>query len=297
MGRWGGWFAISLGLAVAGGCGHGVVFGDLEASGVRVASFNLRMNTVKDGLDAWPLRKDAAVGVMREFDVVGVQEALPGMLAEIDAALSGWQRVGSGREDDGGGEACSIYYRDGRLECLASDTFWLSETPEVPGSMGWDAACPRVATWARLREREGGARFVVVNVHLDHKGQEARVMSARLLLDRIGDLAAGDPLLLIGDFNVTETNEVYRVLTEGGLADARLQEGVVVDGPAATWNGFGRDPLDRRIDYVFERFDGTGAQLLEFATLDGSIGDVLGNDNARYPSDHFPVSALVRLPQ
>ncbi|MFT5734614.1 MAG: endonuclease/exonuclease/phosphatase family metal-dependent hydrolase [Planctomycetota bacterium] len=280
---------------IALGCrGSGLEERGLGGSLVEVGSFNLRMDTVRDGLDAWPFRREAALEVLRRMDVVGVQEALPGMLREVDAGLPGYLRVGEGREVDGGGEACCVYFRSERFECMGSGTFWLSETPEVAGSMGWDAACPRVATWARLREKEGGARLVVMNVHLDHKGQKARVEGARLVLSRIPDVAGDDPLVLVGDFNITEENEVYRVLTEQGqLVDARVGALADPSGPAATWNGFGRDPLDRRIDFVFGRLGATGARFLSFSTIDASVGDLLGTDSERYPSDHFPVQAGV----
>ncbi|MEM6286339.1 MAG: endonuclease/exonuclease/phosphatase family protein [Bacteroidota bacterium] len=258
---------------------------------LRVQSFNLRLNLESDGDDAWPFRREAAVAILAEADVVGVQEALPDMLADIDAALPAYARLGVGRQADGGGEFSAIYYRTARLAPLADGTFWLSETPAVPGSQSWDAALPRIATWARVRDRATGDTLLVVNTHFDHVGAEARRQSARLILDRLDRLAQGHPVVLLGDFNVTDDSDVYRLLADR-LGDARLVSEATPTGVPATWNGFGRDPLERRIDFVFVRGP---LRVLSFATRDETIGQVLGTDSARYPSDHFPVEAVVRL--
>ena len=259
---------------------------------LRVQSFNLRLNVASDSADAWPLRREAAVAILAEADVVGVQEALPDMLADIDDDLPGLARIGVGRQADGGGEYSAIYYHTDRLDRLGDGTFWLSETPGVPGSQSWDAALPRIATWGRFRDRATGDTLVVVNTHFDHVGQEARRQSARLILSRLDGLAEGHPVVLTGDFNVTDDSAVYRILTDGtDLRDARLDTEAVT-GVAPTWNGFGRDPLERRIDFVFVRGPVT---VRSFATRDETIGDVLGTDNDRYPSDHFPVEAVLSL--
>ena len=253
-------------------------------------SFNLRLNVASDGDDAWPNRRDAAAEIVRGADVVGVQEALPGMLDDLDARLPGFARVGVGRDADGGGEQSAVLYRADRFEALDSGTFWLSPTPETPGSVGWDAALPRIATWVRLRER-GGAAFVVVNTHFDHVGAVARRESARLLADRALALADGAPLVVTGDVNAADTSDVYRTLT-GRLRDARLVSETPAAGPAATWNDFGRATDSRRIDLVLV---GGSARVLQAATDDRTLGEVLGTDDPRLPSDHYPVTATVAL--
>ena len=252
-------------------------------------SFNLRLNVESDGEDAWPHRRAAAAALLAEADIVGVQEALPDMLADLDADLPGYARLGVGREADGGGEFSAILYRTDRLARLDDGTFWLSETPEVPGSQSWDAALPRIATWGRFRDRATGDTLVVVNTHFDHVGEVARNESAQLILSRLGALARGAPLVLTGDFNASDESLVYGLLRRD-LDDAWLASETEPTGGLATWNGFGRDPLDRRIDFVFVRGP---VRVLSFATHDETIGDVLGTDNGRYPSDHFPVEAVV----
>ena len=255
-------------------------------------SFNIRLNVASDSGNAWPHRVDAVERIMQDADVVGVQEALPGMIETLDARLAGWARIGVGRDADGGGEYSALYYRTERLELVDNDTFWLSETPDVPGSKSWDAAITRIVTWGRFRDRRTRDTLTILNTHFDHVGQVAREQSAQLIVDRFDDLAGDSPVVLMGDFNVTPDNPVYSVLTEGtGLADARLASATPPTGAEATWNGFGRDVLVRRIDFVFVR----GLAVEQFATRDETIGEVLGTDNPRYPSDHFAVMATVSV--
>lgn len=275
----------------------GACAGPRPASGpeapLRVMSFNLRLNVASDSANAWPHRREAAAALVSEADVVGVQEALPGMLADLDADLPGYARIGVGREAGGGGEYSAVLYRTDRLDRLDDGTFWLSETPEIPGSQSWDAALPRIATWGRFRDRATGDTLVVVNTHFDHVGETARRESARLILSRLDALAQGAPLVLTGDFNVPDDSDVYRVLTDGTrLRDARLASEAAPTGVPETWQNFGRDPLERRIDFVFVRGP---VRVLAFATRDETIGDVLGTANGRYPSDHFPVEATVAV--
>ena len=280
-------FALLIGLAA---CSTSSRVASSDAP-LRVMSFNIRLNTESDGENAWPHRIDAVERIMQDADVVGVQEALPDMIDTLDARLDGWARIGIGRDADGGGEYSAIYYRTERLELTTGDTFWLSETPEVPGSKSWDAAITRIATWGRFRDRTSGDELTIINTHFDHVGQTAREQSAQLIVDRFDQLAGDGPVVLMGDFNVTPGNPVYPVLTEGtGLSDAFFASSTPPTGVAGTWNGFGRDEPVRRIDYVFVR----GLTVEQFATRDETIGEVLGTDIPRYPSDHFPVMATVR---
>lgn len=260
-----------------------------EPAPVHVMSFNIRVHVASDGEDAWPHRIEAVAATIREADIVGVQEATPAMLADLDGSLDGFARIGVGRDADGGGEQSAILYRSDRFEVRESGTFWLSPTPDVAGSQGWDAALPRIATWGRFRDLRGGREFVVVNTHFDHVGETARLESARLIARRAPALADGAPLIVTGDMNATDDSDPYRVLADA-FRDARLVSETPPAGSAATWNGFGRDAGDRRIDYVFVLGP---VRVLRTATLDQTIGDVLGTDNARFPSDHHAVTALV----
>ncbi len=256
---------------------------------LRVMSANIRVDVASDGPDAWPSRRDAVARVLTEADLVGVQEATPAMLADLDARLPGFARTGDGRDADRGGEASAIYYRTGRLALVDGGTFWLSETPDVAGSQSWDAALPRVATWGRFRDRRSGAELVHLNTHFDHVGETARREASRLIAARLPGLAAGGGAVVTGDLNATPESEPVTTLVDGlGLSDARTA--APASGPARTWNGFGQATDDRRIDYVFTL---APARALAVRTVTETVGDVLGTESRRELSDHYFVEATV----
>ncbi len=248
-------------------------------------SFNIRFNNPDDGVHAWPNRKDRVAGLVRfhEADIVGMQEALLGQIRDLEARLPGYAWVGVGRDDGAeGGEFSPIFYRNDRLELLDDGTFWLSETPDEPGSVGWDAALPRIVTWARFRDRATNRTFVHFNTHFDHLGEEARRESARLLVRQVEAIAGDAPVVVTGDFNVTPDTEAYERLA-AALEDAAD----AVDapyGPEATFFGFEvTDEPGRRIDYIFAK---NGVEVRRYGVLSDQW-------RGRYPSDHLPVLAEV----
>ena len=220
---------LLLGALLLGGCSVSVRRGAeatpaavaaADAPPLRVMSFNIRLNVASDGPNAWPHRRDWVASLIRfhDADVVGVQEALLDMLVDLDARLPGFARVGVGRADGReGGEFSAILYRADRLALLDQGTFWLSPTPETPGSKGWDAAIERVATWARFRDRRTGCAYLHVNTHFDHVGDQARQESARLIRRRLDSLARGLPAVVTGDLNSDPASVSYRVLTRDTL--------------------------------------------------------------------------------
>lgn len=256
-----------------------------DAASLRAMSFNIRYNNPDDGEHAWPHRKDRVAQLIRfhRADVVGVQEALIGQIRDLEQRLDGYAWVGVGRADgEEGGEFSPIFYRTDRLKLLDHNTFWLSETPQQMGSVGWDAALPRVVTWARFRDRSTGATFVHFNTHFDHRGEKARRESARLLVEQVPSIAGDAPVLVTGDFNATPETDVYRRLT-AELDDARMRAESPY-GPGATFSGFEvTGELDRRIDYIFVRGD---VAVQRFGTLTDQW-------RGKYPSDHLPVIAEV----
>ena len=263
------------------------------AAELDVMSYNLRLDVASDGPNAWPYRRDWVAALVRfhEADVVGVQEALAPMLADLDRRLPGFARVGVGRADGReGGEFSAILYRTDRLALLDQGTFWLSPTPEVPGSKGWDAAIERVATWARFRDKLTGCSHLHLNTHFDHMGEQARQESARLIRHRLATLADGLPVVVTGDLNADPGSTPYRILTSdtvgGGVAPLRdafdtSQTGHY--GPTSTWTEFRAIEPGRRIDYVLVSAD---IPVL----LHGILPD---SWDGRFPSDHLPVLAAV----
>ena len=253
---------------------------------LNVATYNLRLDTPKDGKNTWSARRDAVRALVRYhgFDLWGTQEALVNQLQDLEA-LDEYAHVGVGRDDGKqAGEHAAIFYRQARFTLEDHGDFWLSETPEHP-SKGWDArCCKRIASWARLRDKASGQVFVALNAHFDHEGVIARRESARLLLARGRALAGALPLIVMGDFNSTPDSEAVATLG-AALRDARAISLQPPYGPEATFNAFDPSrPAQERIDYIFLS---PQWQVLRYAVLTDTI-------DARYPSDHFPVVARLQ---
>jgi endonuclease/exonuclease/phosphatase family metal-dependent hydrolase len=285
--------AAAAGAAAAGAAAAGAA---AESPALRVMSFNLRLDLASDGPNAWPHRRDWVASLVRfhDADVVGVQEALAPMLADLDGRLPGFARVGVGRADGReGGEFSAILYRTDRLALLDQGTFWLSPTPETPGSKGWDAAIERVATWARFRDRRTGCAFLHLNTHFDHVGERARQESARLIRHRLATLSAGLPVVLTGDLNADPASAPYRIFTRdtlgaralAPLTDAFERSATGHYGPTSSWTAFRAIEPGRRIDYVLVSPE---VRVLAHGILPDSW-------DGRFPSDHLPVLARLRV--
>ena len=258
---------------------------------VEVLSFNIRYGTARDGSNHWDRRRESVIRLLRDqnSDVVGLQEALRFQIDVILAAMPEYGDVGVGRDDGRTqGEYCGILYRRSRFAVADSGTFWLSDTPEVPGSITWGNACTRICTWARLVDKASGRGIYVYNLHLDHVSQPSREKSAVLLGKRIQKRAFPDPFVVLGDFNVGEDNPAIEHLKDAkGLA---LRDSFRVLHPDAekvgTFNGFKGRRKGDKIDYV----------LVSLAVQVKEADIVLTSYGGRWPSDHFPVRALLRFP-
>lgn len=261
---------------------------------LRVMSFNIRYNNPGDGINAWPNRKVWVANLIRfhDADVVGVQEALHGMLVDLDTLLPEYERVGVGRKDGkNAGEFSAILYKRSRVEMVENKTFWLSTNPEEVGVKAWDAALERVATWGRFRDRVTGCSYVHLNTHFDHVGEQARRESAKLIRTRLAAIADTLPVIVTGDLNVPPTSVAYTTLTSGNLEGglAPLVDGYVSSregnyGPAATFNSF-KEIGDNRIDYVLVS---SGIDVLKHGILSDRW-------DQRFPSDHLPVIASLSI--
>lgn len=254
---------------------------------LNIATYNLRMNTERDGANAWPHRKELVKSLVRyhDFDVLATQEGLPDQIADLEA-MPEYARVGVGREDGKhAGEHSAIFYKRQRFKLLRAGDFWLSETPDRP-SLGWDATCcHRIASWAQLQDRLNGRNFYVFSVHFDHEGQVARRESAKLMLKKVKEIAGGEPVIVAGDFNSLPGSEQIATM-KTLLADAFDITTKPRYGPAGTFNGFKIDsPLEERIDYIFVS---PQVKVLSYATLTDSR-------HGRFPSDHLPVAIKARI--
>lgn len=259
---------------------------------IDVMSFNVRYDNPGDSLNNWRFRKDRVANAIRFYDaeIVGTQEVLHGQLLDLQQRLPEYGVVGVGREDGKEkGEYSALWYKKDRFEVMDSGNFWLSETPEVAGSKGWDGACERIAAWARLKDKTTGKVILALNTHLDHVGEVARREGVALVLDRAEVLGEGARIVVTGDFNAGPESEVIRQVTDTAhpqhLTDARTVSPIVY-GPDWTFHDFGRWPQEKRerIDYVFL---GEGWKVTRY----GVLAEL---DNEAYLSDHNPVLVTIQ---
>lgn len=267
-----------------------------QSAEVRVMSFNIRYGTANDGDNHWSKRKEFLVETIKAFDpdLLGTQETLADQRDFIVAKLAGYEAFGVGRDDGkDGGEMAALFYRSARFEKLAGGHFWLSETPDTVGSKGWDAALPRIATWVKLKVRKKAEAkpILFLNAHFDHRGKLARQEAARLIRQKIQELGADCDLIVTGDFNADEGSEPYSALfanekenasplvdtfriakpnkstTEGTFSEFKASQ---ISGPRIDWIGCSRN------------------WQIRSANIDRT------ERNGHTPSDHFPVTAVLK---
>ncbi|HBV63404.1 MAG TPA: hypothetical protein DEF45_10325 [Rhodopirellula sp.] len=261
---------------------------------VRVMTFNIRNGQANDGDNSWKNRKDFAADVIRDakLDVLGLQEAFRFQLDDLRKRLPDFKEVGEGRDGDKKGEYSAILYHGDRFTAVESGTFWLSDTPEVK-SRHWGNRYLRICTWVRLKEKNTNHCFYVYNTHFDHQSQNARMKSAQLIAARISERSHENPFLLIGDFNADENNSVIRyiknrepTLPKNPIALVDTFRKLHPDATSVgTGGGFEGRADGKKIDYVFVQPD----------TEVVSARIIRTERDGRYPSDHSPVSAEVRL--
>ncbi|MCD7795306.1 MAG: endonuclease/exonuclease/phosphatase family protein [Alistipes sp.] len=260
-----------------------------SATSLSVMTFNMRYDNPEDGENNWRFRRERVAEVIKaqDVDVLGTQELLSNQFDDLSGLLTGYQGVGVGRLDGAeSGEYCAVFFKKERFTLLDSGTFWLSETPEVVGSLGWDGACERIATWVVLRDRDDRELFFI-DTHLDHVGQVARDEGVSLLMKRIETLSGGRPVILTGDFNSEpESSVVAHVQKDGVLRDAKA---IAAQRSGADWSfsDFGRIPEAERplLDYIFVSGD---IEAVRYEVLPDTF-------DGGYVSDHAPVMAVVKI--
>ena len=287
----------------------------LQAQPLYVGEFNIRNDNAKDAAagNGWATRCPVVCDILKveSFDIFGTQEVLHNQLEDMLAALPDYDYVGVGRNDGKtGGEYAAIFYKSDRIKCLSSGNFWLSETPEVIGSKGWDAKYPRICTWGQFKDKRTGKKFWMFNLHMDHRGVEARKQSALLVMERIRTMCVKQPYILLGDFNVDQFNPIYPLMMESGMFVDCFDAAAVRFAPTGSMNYFKTDfKTDSRIDHVlvsddFDVLDYTvltysywseekpSAEAME-AIKAGKEGVVVHKQ--RLPSDHYPVGIHLKF--
>ena len=260
---------------------------------LRVMTFNIRLNTTSDSSNAWPYRKDnvASQILFHKIELLGVQEALHDQMLDLQQRLPQFKYVGGGRDDGKTkGEYSSIFYDTTKLQLLASSMFWLSETTAVAGSKGWDAAITRIVTWAKFRDKRSKKIFFAFNTHFDHMGKIARRESAKLVLQKVKEIAGSTPAVITGDFNAEPSDEPIQVIVDKNnplrLTDSKELSQTPHYGPTGTFTGFqSKERNDQPIDYIFLKGNWN---VLSHATISQTW-------MGRFASDHYSVMAELML--
>ena len=258
---------------------------------LNVMTFNIRLDVPSDSLNSWQYRKENAAEMVRmnDVDILGMQEVLLNQMNDLKERLPQYTAIGVGREDGADkGEFSPIFYKKDRFSAIESGTFWVSETPELAGSKGWDASYIRVATWAILKEKATGKEIFAINTHLDNDGLIARKEGGNLLLKKAEELGKGLPIVLTGDFNDTPQSEAIKNITDASKANYLVDSKTIAlktSGTDWTFHNFGRLAESERplIDYIFVSKQ---IKVQDYAVLPDTL-------NGTFVSDHKPVLSKI----
>ena len=273
---------------------------------LRVGTYNIRtMGADKGTPNAWEERKEDVVALIRKLnlDAFGLQEVTAGQKEFLLKALPEYDMVGEFRgAGKRRGEASSVCYLKSRFAVVKTGTFWLSETPEVPGSKSWNTAYPRVCTWVQLRDMKSGRTFCFANTHTDHKSGLARTEGMKLIVRRMSGFAPdGMPVVFTGDHNCSERSEAAKTVS-AVLKDTFHATETPPVGPYRTYNGFTwreSPPATETLTLPPEKRSARGDYI--YVSKDIRVKSYACHDEARpdtklYPADHFPVTAEIELP-
>lgn len=275
-----------------------------------VMTFNIRGAGHKDGENVWEKRSDLNVRTILKYkpDIIGFQEFQQGNLLTYVSNLNGYD-VALGKRCNTLGEKYErppIYWSNDRFELVDTDSFYLNPTPNE-WRVGWNAHFVRGANWVILRHKESGEKVFMLNTHLDHRGEMARVESAKLIVDQIARLRRGFPVIVTGDFNSTvwrppldqlpehirneddpvrsaPAGTVHRIFMEAGYKDTFYESGNTDHVDTNTFHNFqgtAFPPVAARIDWILTS--------PEINTLGYEI--IRDGEPPLFPSDHYPVMA------
>lgn len=282
-----------------------------------VGTYNIRYKNDGDSLkgEVWSKRCQVMCDQLNFMspDIFGAQEVLHVQLIDLLKGLDGYDYIGVGRDDGGqAGEYAAIFYKKDRLRLLDHGDFWISETPDRPG-LGWDAACVRICSWGRFSRQTStdDEAFYFFNLHMDHVGVVARREGARLVVRKIREIAQGAPVIVTGDFNVDQTDEIYSIFTHSGLLVDSYEAARLRFAENGTFNSFDSSIYTQsRIDHVFvspgARVDAYGMLTSGYWVPNDASGELKKAANApqeisfntcvrRLPSDHYPVFVRLKL--
>lgn len=286
----------------------------LFAQEMLVGTYNIRNKNDGDSIrgERWSKRCQVICDQVNFMApaIFGTQEVLHTQLLDLLHGLRNYGYIGVGRDDGNTrGEYAAIFYEKNRLRLLDHGDFWLNETPDRP-VLGWDAACIRICTWGKFKDLRTKKKFYFFNLHMDHVGRVARREAARLVVSKIREIAGNKPVVLTGDFNVDQTDEIYRIFTESGILTDSYSVAPVRFAENGTFNDY--KPLlktSSRIDHVFVspyiKVDAYGVLTDSYWTpnTDSAVTQKAADApqeisfspyTRRNPSDHYPVMVRIR---
>ena len=279
----------------------------MSAQSIFVGTYNIRNRNSGDEKNGnvWATRCKVICDMINfeAPDVFGTQEVLVGQLRDLKAGLDNYDYIGVGRDDGKeAGEYSALFYKKDHLTLLNHGNFWLNETPDKP-KLGWDAACIRICTWGEFKQKKTGFRFFHFNLHMDHVGIVARREAAKLIVKKIREIAKGAPVVVTGDFNVDQNNEIFKIFTDSGILKDSYTAARLRFAENGTFNAFNTNFWSAsRIDHVFvsPQFAVDRYGILTNAYWTPKKAELQkGNDapseikfeerDRRAPSDHYPV--------
>jgi endonuclease/exonuclease/phosphatase family metal-dependent hydrolase len=268
-----------------------LLFACSERKELKVITFNVRYDNPGDSPNAWPARAGFAAEFLlsQKPDLLGMQEVLAHQYEFLKENLAGYNSIGVGRTDGmSEGEMSPVFYRSDRFEAIENGTFWLSETPDIPGSKGPGAVLPRIVTWVELKEIASDRKLYFFNTHFCHVSDSARMMGAVILAGAVKRIAGDHFFIVTGDFNLRPDSRAYETLTGEGapwhiLYDAWLMSETTPAGADYTFNGFSDKPGNGRIDYIFVP---AATRVLTHETI-------VAKRDSLFISDHWPVKVVL----
>ena len=253
---------------------------------LNVMTFNIRYGS-KDGINDWKYRKKMATDVFKNYDIdiAGLQEVTDFQTPDLKKTLTNYEFFGA---NNGTGSYNPIIYKKNKFKLLDSGDFWLSNNPEVVGSIGWDAKFPRNVTWGKFKCNENGKEFYFFNTHFDHVGTIAKRESSKLLMSKLPNIAGNVPTILTGDFNFTKDDSYYNLIVDTSnklnVKDTKNDSKVPYTGVESSFNGFGK-PQMVIIDFIFVTKNITTEKYDILRIREGDV----------YISDHYPVFSILSL--
>ncbi|RJX26633.1 MAG: hypothetical protein C4537_01945 [Acholeplasma sp.] len=242
---------------------------------MHIASINLRIDVTVDGIHQWIYRRKAMMEFIlkEEFDVIGMQEAGPGMFHDLISGLGDhYQIIYQGRDERGEGTPVAIK-KD--LPILKQGTLWLTDTKEVESTIP-GSHFPRIVTFVHIG---GSTPFYFFNTHLDYASDDICKTQALHLLKIIKQVNQEHlPYVITGDFNQYPDSMTIKTLKKShqSIYDS-------MNGYPLTFHGFSDKKEGLPIDYIF---------LSDQWLIKNSMVHHHKNQGI-YLSDHYPISIQI----